>query len=99
MAKCKRKENIIDAIQWQGDNFNEIVYNFPGILCGEKRQYLDVKTPEGVMRADTGDWIVRAHSSIVGEYFDVITAYYFEENYEPVTDEQVIEEMQRLEDE
>lgn len=80
--KFRRKSNVVDAIQWDGDNFNEIVYNFPGILCGEKRQYLDVKTPEGVSRADTGDWIVRD-----GENFHVVKADDFEEHYEKVSDE------------
>jgi len=80
MPKYRKKPIIIDAIQWDGDNFNEIVYNFVGIICGQKNDFLDIQTLEGVMRADKGDYIIRG---IKGEFYPCKPDI-FENSYDPV---------------
>ena len=60
MAKFKKKPVIIDAVQFTGDNWEEVVafINAPyKAFVGE--QYLLIPTLEGDMRADKGDWIIK----------------------------------------
>jgi hypothetical protein len=78
MAKYIKKPLIIDAIKWDGENFNEIVYNFVGIICGLRNDNkLGVDTLEGRMLADVGDYIIRG---IKGEFYpckpDIFEATY-----------------------
>lgn len=64
--KYRKKPVIIDAIQWN-DNFNEIVYNFVGIKCAQRRDnVLIIETLEGLMKAKIGDYIIKG---IKGEFY------------------------------
>jgi hypothetical protein len=76
--KYRKKPIIIDAIRWDGDNFNEIVYNFVGINSGLREdKKLDIGTLEGCMTADIGDYIIKG---IKGEFYpckpDIFEATY-----------------------
>ena len=67
MKKYRKKPIVIDAIKYDGDNFNEIVYNFPEITCGLwKGKALDIKTLEGIMKAQPGDYIIKG---VKGEFY------------------------------
>lgn len=80
MTKYRKKPIVIDAIKWTGD-FNEIVYNFVGIICGEtNKSKLVIKTLEGNMTANLGDYIIRG---INGEFYPC-KADIFEKTYEKV---------------
>lgn len=78
MSKYRKKPVVIEAIQWKGNNFNEIVYNFVGIICGERVDgKLDIKTLEGITTADINDYVIRG---IVNEFYackpDIFKASY-----------------------
>ncbi len=58
--KYRRKPVVFDAIQWTGENFNEIRAfvgrDTPLHQLGDDR--LGIPTLEGVMTAHPGDWII-----------------------------------------
>ena len=82
--KYRKKPVVIDAIQWDGDNFNEVVYNFVGIICGQNDgNQLAIRTLGGTMMANPGDWIIRG---VKGGFYPVRKDI-FEMTYEKVSDE------------
>lgn len=68
--KFRKKPVVIEAIQWNGKNFDEIM-NFMQEFHGHKLNYenaeelayktkeLNIRTLEGNMKASKGDWIVK----------------------------------------
>lgn len=67
--KYVKKPVIVDAIQYDGKNFDEIAQNFN--VANFKRDlgdYLLIPTLEGEMRANPGDFIVRG---VKGEFYPV----------------------------
>lgn len=88
MAKYRKKPVVIEAIQWTGDNYNEIC-RFTGMKLGRTRitfspegtsDQLIILTLEGDHRANIGDYIIRG---IKGEFYpckpDIFVA-----TYEPI---------------
>ena len=69
VKKYKSKPVIIEAIQWKGNNFNEI-YEFTegqaNLLNVHREKVLVLLTLEGSMSASVGDFIIRGR---VGEYY------------------------------
>ena len=77
MGKFKKKPVVIEAVQWNGKNFDEVM-NFIGEFYGNKFHYeneeeralkskeLFIKTLEGTMTASKGDWIIKG---INGEFY------------------------------
>jgi len=72
IGKFIKKPVIIEAVQWQGDNYNQIV-NFmlatSKDIAGLSGDLLYIKTLEnkdGEQVAQRGDWIIRG---IKGEYY------------------------------
>ena len=68
-----KKPVAIDAIQWTGDNFEEvqrfmneglIESSYPELWQGDDKLY--IVTLEGRMRADCNDWIIKG---VVGEFY------------------------------
>ena len=74
--KFRKKPVVIEAVQWQGK------YSFPGDerpdwfrdqvnsmreigLCADNRTLI-IKTREGEMRAEPGDWIIKG---VAGEFY------------------------------
>lgn len=88
--KYRKKQIIIEAVQWTGKNFDE-VSNFMQFFHGHKKAYEDaqegseqsgkyyIMTPEGVMTASKGDWIIRG---INGEFYPCKPDI-FEKSYDP----------------
>lgn len=78
MAKYRKKPVVIEAVQWNGDNFVEID-NFITVHHETYPQDGIVKIPtlEGVMEATLGDYIIRG---IQGEFYpckpDIFEATY-----------------------
>ena len=69
VKKYKSKPVIIEAVQWKGNNFNEI-YEFTegqaNLLNVHGEKVLVLLTLEGSMSASVGDFIIRGR---VGEYY------------------------------
>lgn len=70
MAKFRKKPVEIEAIQFNGENYNEII-NFVGIAlhfdCRESRDnYITIPTLEGDMKASVSDWIIKG---VNGEFY------------------------------
>jgi hypothetical protein len=85
MAKFRRKIAIIDAVQWAGNNLEEVIVfmDVPEITNDFLDNYLIIPTLEGDMKASVGDWIIRG---VGGEYYPCKPDK-FEKLYEPVEDE------------
>lgn len=80
--KYRKKPVVIEAIKWTGSNLKEIF-----ILCGKGEftqdvldDTLDIKTLEGTMKAQIGDWIIKG---IKGEFYPCKPDI-FEATYDPV---------------
>jgi hypothetical protein len=71
MAKYRKKPVVIDAMQFTNETKDRIFFQF--VTC---RKYADhdsdgnptlkIETPEGVMTASVGDWIIKG---IAGEFY------------------------------
>ena len=83
MPKFRKKPVVIEAIQWTGNNIEEIS-NFIGLACdwqyrgGEKK--LVIKTLEGDMWADQHDWIIK---DVEGEFYPC-KPNIFDKTYDPI---------------
>lgn len=77
--KFKKKPVVIDAVQFTGDNWKEIVafitVPYKAFVEG---QYLMIHTLEGELRADKGDWIIKG---VKGEFYPCKPDI-FEQTYE-----------------
>jgi hypothetical protein len=79
MTKFRKKPVVIEAVRWDGDNFAEVSALGDGIFgpYGQKNAHLEIKTLEGRMTANLGDWIIRG---VKGEVYpckdDIFQATY-----------------------
>ena len=89
--KFRKKPVVIDAVQWTGNNMEEVLPFFgdlsklpsdgahvhPGIGNTPALGTLDIPTLEGVMTASAGDWIIKG---VKGEFYpckpDIFAATY-----------------------
>lgn len=90
MPFFRKKPVVIEAIQWDGKNFDEIS-NFTKEFHGHKVAYEDAQemsiktgeyfiiTLEGIMKALPGDWVIRG---VNGEFYPCKPDI-FEKTYEP----------------
>lgn len=78
MSKYRKRPVVIEAVQWTGSNVGELTMHMNGggnfALSG-----LEIKTLEGTMRADIGDYIIRG---VKGEFYPCKPDI-FEATYEP----------------
>ncbi|EPL1953331.1 TPA: hypothetical protein I8627_002156 [Citrobacter freundii] len=80
--KFRKKPVVIDAVQWTGNNAQEI-YDFCGSgnrdchVCGNE---MLIQTLEGTMTASAGDYIIRG---VNGEHYPCKPDI-FDKTYEPV---------------
>lgn len=77
MKKYRKKPVIIEAVQWNGKNFDECM-NFMGETCGNKIAYeyyeeqcvgsgeIMIQTLEGNMMASKNDYIIKG---VNGEFY------------------------------
>lgn len=80
MPLFRKKPVVIEAVQWNGNNFDEVVEltGIMGVLPpSQKNTCVGIQTLEGTMRADIGDWIIKG---IKGEVYpckpDIFEATY-----------------------
>ena len=91
IQKFRKKPVIIEAVQWNGKNFDEVM-NFMQDFHGSKFNYenaeelayknkeLNIRTLEGVMTASNLDWIIKG---VNGEFYPCKPDI-FEKTYEKV---------------
>lgn len=82
--KYRKKPVVIEAMQWTGDNINDIwEWVGAGAIYGPTEanpDWLRIITMEGEMRADLYDWIIRG---VKGELYPCKPDI-FDATYEPV---------------
>ena len=84
--KFRKKPVVIEAVQWTGRNISEI-QDFM-LMSDQQRQRMNVDdtihihTLEGLMTADTNDWIIKG---IQGEFYPCKPDI-FDKSYELVTE-------------
>jgi len=61
-ARQITKDNILEVVKWCAGNSVKTFY-FDG---RKDHVYVEIETPEGTMRADTGDWIIQG---VRGEFY------------------------------
>lgn len=97
--KYRKKPIVIDAVQWDGKNFNEIS-DFAGICADfnydtqEGCFQLIVHTLEGNMKASIGDYII---CGVNGEFYPCKPEI-FEKTYEIVKDVKVISQKEFMDE-
>ena len=64
--KYRKKPVIIEAIQWTGNNIDEIIAFAPLHITYTGADYFYVNTLEGVMKASLNDYIIKG---VDGEYY------------------------------
>ena len=88
MPKFVKKQIVVEAVQLTRSNFY-LAFNFFNVSDkvewnnGEFLEddcYIKIKTLEGVMQADDGDWIIKG---VAGEFYPCKPDI-FEQTYEPV---------------
>ena len=84
MPKFRKKPVVIEAVQWTGNNREEMEKFIPNTILAKKNaeEELAIGTLEGVMTASKNDWIIKG---IHGEYYPCKPDI-FEKTYEPVDD-------------
>lgn len=83
--KYRKKPVVIDAVQFTGDNMEEVDQLLDGQhgFYGPPNPKVVIVTLEGTMLADPGDWIIKG---IQGEFYPCKDEI-FRATYEPVSDE------------
>jgi len=84
--KYRKKPIVIEAIQFTGDNWDEIDQFMDGLNWsgyypeGSRPPILNIKTLKGVMKASVSDWIIKG---VNGEFYPCKPDI-FEKTYEKV---------------
>lgn len=86
MPKFRKKPVVIEAVQYDGNNALDVVRFIDegkekgyeeAILKGIKEEGFKIRTLEGKMKADVGDWIIKG---VKGEFYpckpDIFEATY-----------------------
>lgn len=81
MPKFRKKPVVIEALQWTGENNQEVCF-FLGQLDIDAWNRVTICTLEGTMRADIGDWIIKG---VKGEFYPCKPDI-FATTYEPALD-------------
>ena len=84
MTRYRKRPVVIDAVRWTGDNQGEVAAilgdDLKGVSpLGRSGEQLLIRTLEGTMTAERGDWIIRG---IKGEAYPCKPDI-FEATYEP----------------
>lgn len=85
MPKYRKNPIVIEAIQWTGDNLNDICHAFPDFKLSytlSDKNDLGIYTLEGLMWASVGYYIIKG---IHGEFY-ACEPDIFKETYEEVKD-------------
>lgn len=81
MKKYRKKPVVIEAVQWTGENDEEMdLFGVPYCEIDELG-YMTIETLEGYLAAEAGDYIIKG---VKGEYYPCKPDI-FEETYEAVS--------------
>lgn len=83
MSKYRKKPIVVEAIQWDGSNLYELSFRFPTAFASliiHNDKEIVIKTLEGNMIANIGDYIIRG---VNGEFYPCKPDI-FEKTYERV---------------
>lgn len=82
MAQYRKRPVVIEARQYTGKNGTALLGWIGGVELEEDflGSFIEIKTLEGTMRADKGDWIIKG---VKGEFYPCKPDI-FEATYEPV---------------
>jgi hypothetical protein len=81
MPMFRKKPVIIEAVQWNGNNIDELrQFMFDIRFCLYGATVLEIPTLEGDMKANIGDWIIKG---VNGEFYPCKPDI-FEKTYEQV---------------
>jgi len=80
--RFRKKPIVIEAIQWTGNNFDEVnkLMKYTCIDENPNGEEIVIVTLEGDMKANIGDWIIKG---VKGEFYPCKPDI-FEETYEEV---------------
>lgn len=78
--KFRKKPIIVEAIQWNGNNWIEVSRFLNGQLHKLKNNVFMINTLEGIMEAKVNDWIIKG---IKGEFYPCKSDI-FEKSYEEI---------------
>lgn len=84
MSKYRKRPVVIEAMRFDGHNYDEISEFMDSAMLESPGRTLDLIIPtlEGDMRASPGDWIIK---DVAGEFYPC-KLHIFEATYEPVED-------------
>lgn len=83
MTKFRKKPVVIEAVQITNSTFDAPHPNdehVPGVIYDPRRKIAFIRTLEGTMQANLGDWIIKG---VKGEFYPCKPDI-FEATYEPV---------------
>jgi hypothetical protein len=80
MGKYRKKPVVIEAVQWTGDNHEEISAFCPDAKWDVRKELLSIGTLEGPLVASKQDFIIRG---VKGEFYPCKPDI-FAKTYEPV---------------
>lgn len=87
MPKFRKKSVVVEAILWNGDNYDEVMV-FAGGNAGNiidlRGGTIIILTHEGKMAADKGDWIIKEPFPTDDRKFYPCKPDIFDKTYEPV---------------
>lgn len=78
MKFYRKKPVVIEAMQWMGNNLEELRRFAPEAL---RPQSMGIVTPEGVMTISEGDWVIKG---VEGEFYPCKPSV-FEASYDEVS--------------
>lgn len=77
MPKFRKKPVVIEAVQFDGENIDQIDAFVGKLHYGEAKHEIFIKTLEGMMQIGLGDWVIRG---VAGEFYpckpDIFAATY-----------------------
>ena len=81
MVRYRKKPVVIEAVQWTGDNLQELIsFGLVGAYLLATDKQLQVTTLEGGHVASMGDWIIKG---VKGEFYPCKPDI-FKQTYDPV---------------
>jgi hypothetical protein len=80
--KYRKKPVVIDAVRFDGQNFDEIIAFCAPTSVKVAVGYIEIPTLEGTHQACAGDWVIKG---VAGEYYPC-KDYIFKQTYEQAYD-------------
>lgn len=67
IQKFRKKPFVVEALQWDGVNSSDILdFITTGCEVNTRTRVVTIPTPEGSMKAQVGDWIIKG---VMGEFY------------------------------